>query len=116
MEPQDIKKATKEQLVDRYLEIGYQTEELEAERQEIKNELLAQLKGDGEKIGRFSVTRVKQKRYDFSKITLEQARDLGATKEQIDNNVLKKLVEKNVDLPAPVAISIIEYPLIRNLE
>ncbi len=114
MQPQDIQQATKEQLVDRYMEIGYKEEELAAEKQVLKEELLSRMKDDAEKIGDFLVTKVSQKRYSFGKITVDQARDLGATKETVDNDTLKTLFLRGVKLPIEVTVNEITYPLIKH--
>jgi len=116
MLPEQIAKATKEQLVERYLELGYKIEEVEAERQILKEEILLKLKDNGEVIGHYTVTRVKQQRYNFGKITVDQARDIGAVKEQVDNDVLKKLYLSGVKLPVETTVVNIEYPLIKDIQ
>lgn len=116
MESQQIANATKEQLVERYIELGYKTEEIEAEKQVLKEEILARLKDNGEVIGHYTVTRVKKNLYKFGTMTIEQARDFGAVKEMVDNKVLEGLYQKGVKLPVETTVMEIQYPLIKDLQ
>lgn len=116
MQAQDLAQATKEQLVERYVQLGTIAEELEAEKLVLKEEILARLKNNGEVIGDYTVTRVKQQRFNFGKVTVEEARPFGAVKETVDNEVLKKLYTKGIKLPFEVMVAEIEYPLIKAIE
>lgn len=116
MLPEQVAVATKENLVNRYQEIGFKIEELEAEKMIIREEIMAKLKDSGEVIGHFTVTKVERTNYNFSKITLDQARDLGAIKEAVDNDILKNLYLKKVKLPVEPTVTVITYPLIKEIE
>jgi hypothetical protein len=115
MQPQDIAQASKEELVNRYLNLGYKEEEIAAEKQVLKEEIVSRIKDNGEVIGDYNVTKVERTTYNF-KMTLEQARDLGAVKETVDNDTLKKLYLKKVKLPVEPTITTTIYPLIKEIE
>lgn len=115
MQPQDIAQATKEQLVDRFLELGYKIEEIEAEKQVLKEEILTRVKDNGETIGHYNVTKVTRTNYNFSGITIDQARDIGAIKESVDNDILKKMYLSKVKLPVEPTVTTVTYPLIKDI-
>lgn len=106
----NIEKLTKEELVEAYTDASTQEEQIVAEKVMLREEILRRLEGDGEVIGNYSVTRAK--RYSFT-ATVEEAKELGAVKEAVDQMVLKKLYLKGAKIPGEVKIT--EYPLIKNI-
>ena len=66
-----------------------------------------QIKGNGEVIGDYSV--VKAKRVGFPEVTLDMAKDFGATKQVVDTTVLKVLLDKGTVIPH----SVTDYLLIK---
>ena len=109
MTPEELVSASKEQLVEAYLDVGRREEEVAAEKQAIKEEILTRMDTDSEVVGNYSVT--KAKRVSFS-VTLDQARSLGAIKEAVDNDALKKMAAGGTEIPG-MKVSL--YPVIREL-
>lgn len=92
---------TEEDLIVRFDNIGYQEEELGAEKAIIRQELAARLKGqklDSKIVGEYSLTLYSATRF---KTTVAQARDLGATvtEEKVDLTALKKLYKAGAKVP-----------------
>ncbi len=106
----NLEEMTKEQLVQLYADACVEEEEIVATKTVLREEILRRLKGDGEVIGDYSVTRAK--RYSFT-ATVEQAREFGAVKEAVDQTALKKLYLKGAKIPGEVKIT--EYPIIKNI-
>ena len=99
MQPTDLLKLSKEKLIDKLQEFNLQEEQVMASMVMIREELLARLteeKKDGELIGEYSVT--KATRINF-KTTLEQAGELGAVKQAVDTEALRKLHNKGIKIP-----------------
>ncbi len=96
MEPEKLPNATNEELVQAYIDAGIKEEELKAEKDAIKEELLARMKTDAMMVGSYAVNKIK--RVSF-KTTIDDARNLGAVKEAVDTDVLKKLYQNGVDVP-----------------
>ena len=109
MNPEELAIATKEQLIQAYLDVGRKEEEIAGEKQAIKEEILARMDTDSEIVGNYSVTRAK--RVSFS-VTIDQARDLGAIKEAVDNDALKKMAAGGMEIPG-MKVSV--YPVIRDI-
>lgn len=99
MNPEDLLKFTKEELINKLEELNIANEDLMASMVMIREEVMARLdeeKKDGEIIGDFSVT--KTKRVTF-KTSIEQAEELGAVKKAVDTTKLKKLYDKGIKIP-----------------
>ncbi len=109
MNPEELATATKEQLVEAYIRIGMKEEEVKAEKDALKEELLSRMDTDSEIVGQYSVTRAR--RVSFS-TTIDQARDLGAIKEAVDNDALKKMAANGMEIPG---MKVTVYPLVRDL-
>ena len=108
-DPGDFSEMTKEDLVELIANTNHDVEHLQAMVSEAKNYLTDQIKGSGEIIGEYSV--VKAKRLNW-KVKLEEARELGAVKDAVDSQALKKLHNEGVKLPH----SVTEYLLIKRVE
>ncbi len=107
--PEDLATASKEQLVEAYLDVGRREEELAGEKSAVKEEILSRMDTDSEIVGQYSVTRAK--RVSF-KITLDQARELGAITEAPDTEKLKQLALGGTEVPG---MKVTVYPLVRPL-
>ncbi len=93
MQPEDLQKMTKEELVEKLQELNIEEEQTVAGMVEIRNELLARLEEehkDGELVGEYNIT--KAVRLNI-KTSMDKARELGATKteETLDKTKLTKL-------------------------
>lgn len=105
-DPQAVTEMTKEQKVMRIIEIDRLIEELQAERQVIEEMVADELSGDGEVIGDYAV---EVQTFHFIDVTLEQAKQWGATKirpekiipaeEVIDTPKLQKMRKSGVEIP-----------------
>ncbi len=96
-------------LLNNYLQIGQQIEDLTASLSVIKDEMIARLDAEsvkGKIVGDYSVTKVT--RFNF-RPTIEQARELAATKtvEQIDSQALKRLHDQGVEIPNTTTTSFV---------
>lgn len=110
MNPQDM---TLEKLLSTRQEFALAKEQMEAGMAVINEELLARLtkeKVTAKVVEGFTVSRVT--RISFA-TTLAQAKELGAVKEAVDNDALKKLHYSGVIVPATKTS---EYVTVRNLE
>jgi hypothetical protein len=100
-------------LVERYSQIQYQLEELEAEREIIRDEIAVKMTNNQEFVGDYVVR--KSKRINFT-ISLDAARELGAiktiTKEEIDKEKLRMLMEHDINIPHQVT----EYIILKTKE
>jgi len=99
MNPEDLIKLSKEKLIDKLQEFNLQEEQVMASMVMIRTEILARLeeeKIDGCLVGEYSVT--KAKRVSF-KTSLEEAQELGAIKQAVDINTLRKLHNKGIKVP-----------------
>ena len=113
-DPAMLGKLTKKELVKLNEATEYALEELSAQRVAVRAELLDKIEGDGEVIGEKTYTRIKI--YNFG-VSLEEAKDLGATKvvpekEVVDNSALKKLLMKG----AKIKHDIVERLMIREIK
>ena len=109
IDPKVIPNLTKEELVKTYALTCSEAEEFDAQKKAIRDLLLDKIKGSGEVIGNYAVT--KAKRINFS-VSLDQARELGAVKEAVDNPILKKLHGQGADIPHTVS----EYVLVKEIQ
>ncbi len=99
MEELDLTKLSNEDLAQRLEDLGIKEEEVVAEKVMIKEEIMVRLeekKMDGMIAGAYQF--IKTVRMAF-KTSLDQARELGATKEAVDNAKLTKLVKSGVEVP-----------------
>ena len=99
MQPEDLIKLSKEKLIDKLQAFNLEEEQIMASMVMIRTEILARLeeeKVDGCLVGEYSVT--KASRINF-KTTLEQAQELGAIKQAVDTDVLRKLHNKGIKVP-----------------
>ncbi len=110
MEPNDLTNATKEQLVEAYAEACEKEEEIKAEKQVIKEELMSRMDTDAEIIGDYSVSKVKRVTFETS---VEDARRFGAVKEAIDTQVLSKVFKAGQEVPG---VKVTQYLLIKNVQ
>ena len=109
IDPHKIGDLSKEQLVELYDKTcRMMTEEIDPQKKAIKDLLWEAIEGSGEVIGKHAVT--KAKRINFQ-VKLEQAKELGAVKEAVDNSALKSLYNKGIDIPH----SVTEYILIKEI-
>jgi len=111
IDPTKIGEYTKVQLVNFYVEARDRLGVLEATRRIVGGELVNKMNTDGEVIGDYGVT--KTRRYKW-KVSLDEARELGATKttETIDGDALKKLLTKGVKIKHEVTT----YPNVREIK
>lgn len=107
--PADILKMTKEQLVMLHQVSSDVMEELIAQQKAIRDVLAEKIKGDGEVIANHTVTKAERLNW---KVSLEQAKELGATKQAIDTDVLKTLHNKGIEIPYEVT----KYLIIREIK
>tara|TARA_Y100000310_G_scaffold9550_1_gene10055 strand:- start:485 stop:829 length:345 start_codon:yes stop_codon:yes gene_type:complete len=108
IDPKLIGDLDKKQLVELYAMTCSEADEFDAQKKAIRDLLLDKVSGDGEIIGKYSVT--KAKRIGF-KVELPKARELGAVKETVDNAILKNLMGKGVKIPHEIT----EYVVIREV-
>lgn len=112
---QDFTKITDEQLLDKYLKGQYAIEELEASLSVIKDELSSRLDAEhlkGKVIGNYAVSKVSRTNF---RPTLEQAKELAATKmvETVDTAALKRLFDQGVPIPNTTTAT---YVMVKPLE
>ena len=100
IEPDQLPKLSKEKLVEIHETTRYILEQLDSQSKIIREELGNRIKGDGEVIGNYAVTKVKM--VTFPEVDLEKAKELGAVKEAIDANILKRLLSKGAKIPAKI--------------
>ena len=113
MQPEDLLTLSKEKLIEKLEEFNIKNEEVMANMVMIREELLHRLeeeKKDGERIGEYAVT--KAKRVSF-KTTLEEAKELGAIKEAVNTDTLKRLYNKGIEVPG---VSVTTYLSVRRLK
>lgn len=109
----DIKETPLEDLVQSCVKAKEAIEELEANEKMLKDEIgdrLRKMKINGTKVGDYTVSRVK--RLAFPDITLSQAKELGAVKETINQDILRKLIAGG----AKIKHAITEFISIRYVE
>ncbi len=99
-DPADIQKITKEQLVELYAQTCELESEVKSQKRAISDELWERIKGSGEVVGEYSVNKITRR---YFKAELEQAKELGATKEVVDKTALRKLYEKGADIEHSVS-------------
>lgn len=98
-----IKEITLQQLVDSAVKAQSVIEDTEAELKVIKDELrdrLVQMKIQGTKVGEYLISR--RKLITFPDVLMSQALELGATLVKIDNNKLRSLYDKGIQLKAKI--------------
>ena len=98
---QDIKEITLKEIVDSIVKGQSEIENLEAEIKVLKDETadrLRAMKISGTKINGYYVSRVK--RISFPDVSLEQAKEYGATIVKKDENKLRALLDKGIKLKA----------------
>ena len=98
--PRSPDEYTDMQLVEARDSIDQQINQLEAAKKVITDELVDRLKQEkvtGKIVGQFQISRTK--RFSFPDVTLEQAKELGAVSETINQTMLKTLWTKGVQLP-----------------
>lgn len=100
----DLKQYSKEQLVQLYVDLGSEEEQIVAAKIELRNELHDRIADDGEVIGNYQVT--KTKTYSFPDVTIEQARELAATDETKSTKKLKVAFLKGADIPCNITNSV----------
>ena len=99
MNPEELDKMTKEELVNRRQTILYEIDELDAERKQIDERLMEKMEADTEFIEDYEVKRITRTTLDVS---IDRAKELGAIvmKEVIDTPMLNKMrKDGNVELP-----------------
>lgn len=110
---------TNAQLVDAYDNARNQEDEIASTKKVLAEEILARLKGDGEIMGAFTVSRVKKYSLDIptkeKKDALTKLKDFGIVKtvEQLDATLVKTMALKGVEFPYPVKVT--EYPNVKAL-
>lgn len=108
-DPSELLSLSKEELVKAYSLTCDVLDELDNQRKAIKDLLADKIKGNGEIVGEYAVTKVK--RVNF-KMKLDKAKELGATKESIDTRALKELFNRGVEIPHTTT----EYLLIKEVQ
>ena len=107
--PQDM---TFEEILKHREVLAYAKEQMEAAMKVYSDELLIRLKEEnisGKVVGNKSIS--KATRLSF-KTTLDEARTLGAIKEAIDSEILKKLYYSKVNVPG---VNITEYVMVKDV-
>lgn len=106
----DFSKEKTLELIERHDQLSYKEEEIKAEKQLIREELASRMKHEQEIYGSYSVS--KQKRYSFPTITLDKAKEIGASKEVKDDMKLKRIYLAGGKVDATIT----EYIVIRNID
>jgi hypothetical protein len=106
---EEIQSGDMQFLLNYYLQLGQELEELQASISVIKDEMIVRLDAEGTKgkvVGEYAVTKVT--RVNF-RPTLEQARELAATKtvESVDTQALKRLHDQGVEIPNTTTTSFV---------
>ena len=112
MMPEDVIELSKKELVEKLSELNFREEDIKAEMVMIRTELLHRLteeKKDGELIGEYSITRAKRTTFVT---TIAEAEPLGAVKQAVDTEALRKLVSKGITVPGKV---VTEYLSVRRI-
>jgi tRNA A37 N6-isopentenylltransferase MiaA len=96
--PETINNLTKEELVDKRIQLVFAQDELDAERKQIDERLIEKMDMDAEIILEHEVKKISRTSFD---VALPQAQELGATKmnEVVDTNKLKELEKAGAKLP-----------------
>lgn len=100
----DLTQYSKEQLVQLYVDLGSEEEHIVASKMELRHEIHGRMVDDGEVIGNYQVT--KTKTYSFPEVTIEQAKELGATEETKSNKKLKIAFLKGAKIPCNITNSV----------
>lgn len=116
MEPQDIQTYSIEEILESREKLNLQLEELNAAMKVLSDELLHRLneeKKTGMIVGTKAIT--KAVRLSFSKVKIEQARELGATEtvEVVSSKMLKNLYNQGVAIEGVVRS---EYVTVREVK
>ncbi len=93
----DPQKITKEELVELYANLTEQWDDLKVQIDEIRSLLLEKLSGDGEVVGDYQLKRTRRLVFFPNlkpKEKVEIAKSLGATKDALDTQKLKKLYKE----------------------
>lgn len=110
---------TNAQLAEAYDSVRSQEEEVASTKKVLAEEILTRLKGDGEVMGAFTVSRVKKYSLDIptkeKKDALVKLKDFGIVKtvEQLDATLVKTMALKGVVFPYPIKVT--EYPNVKAL-
>jgi hypothetical protein len=113
---QDIQNLTNEQLVELYDNLREDESQVKTDKKFVADEILLRLKKDGEVWGYYSVGKRVLKTIVLSDNKYEElrlAKELGATKEVVDQDKLKRLVNAGVKLPGEIRVTV--SPNIRNI-
>jgi alpha-amylase/alpha-mannosidase (GH57 family) len=112
MNPEDLLKLSKEDLIEKLTEFDIKEKESMENMVMIRQELLTRLeeaKKDGELIGEYAIK--KQTRVSF-KTTLDEAKELGAVKEAVNTDTLKRLYNQGIQVPG---VSVTVYLAVRRI-
>jgi hypothetical protein len=111
--PPPLQELTWDELLTRREALLQVIENLEAEKSAMSAEFLARLQDEklsGKVVGNWSITKAARISFD---VTIEQARELGAVKETIDQPTLKKMYQSGVNVPG---IKRTEYITVRQVD
>jgi hypothetical protein len=114
LDPSQVSEMSKEELLEAFEQTKENVELLSAQRQALQELLIPQIEGNGEVIGHRQITKSRRLSYFPSlkpKDKLQKAKDLGAVKDAIDNDKLKSLLEKGIDIP----FSVTEYLIVKEV-
>jgi regulator of replication initiation timing len=114
LDPSQVSEMSKEELLEAFEQTKENVELLSAQRQEMQTILLTMIEGNGEVIGNHQVTKSRRLSYFpelKAKEKLQKAKEFGAVKEAIDNDKLKKMLEKGVEIP----FSVTEYLIVKDI-
>src|SRR3990167_9287941 len=108
LDPAKLETYSKRQLVEIHEQGKAAIEELDNQCKAIRDYLTELIKGNGEVIGEYTVTKMRRKNYT---VDLAKAEELGAIKIQksLDSNVLRALEKKGVEIPHTIT----EYLMIK---
>ena len=110
VDPQKMGELSKEQLVDLWEVTTIVLDDLQAQLEATRHELMAKMDTNGEIVGSYALTRAR--RINFPDVTLDQAKELGAIKLVKDMIQLKQLWERGVKIKHQVT----EYLLIKKIK
>lgn len=115
IDPVLLETYSKLQLVELHEQSKSAIEELEGQCKAIRDYLSELIKGNGEVIGQWAVSKVNRKKYT---IELEKAEELGAVKIQktIDAAALKKLEIKGIEIPYTMTEYLMIKPIVKEGE
>ena len=114
IDPAEIGKLTKAELVEAYLQTRQQAEDVYAQQSAIKDLLLEKIEGGGEVVGGYTVSIAERTSFFPGvkpKEKLEKARELGAVKDAVDTAKLKRMWNKGAEIPH----SVTKYPVVKEI-